>query len=522
MKGLLFFLITIGLCFSSCSKLLDKEPDFVTPDKYFNTEDELMKSLNGVYNRLIDPNGRMYSRALFSYFVVSDEAFFKNISINNIRVMVMDAADLDIGRFWEVCYEGINRANLLIEYVDGANVDVQRRDAIKGEALFLRGYYYFILCDFFGAVPLKLQATQSPNDPFLPRAPLAEVYNQIVKDMKEAEGLVHDIDYFSYNERVSKTAVQAILARVFLKMAGEPLKDVSKFNDALEYANKVITSGKHSLNPGFSQIFINHCQKINEPKECLWEVGMYGNKTGNVDLAGMVGMENGIECPSEAIGYSGGAMRVTAKLYDLFGAADTLRRNWCIAPYRYVTSNGTTVRSYFTDEQLYDRNPGKWRREYETGTKARSYNATNFPVIRYADVLLMKAEAENEVHGGPTEEAYKAINQVRRRAFGKPLDAANPVCDIPQGLDKDHFLTEVQNERARELCFEGLRKHDLIRWGSYVTTMNVTGRDIAATAPSAYRYAGNAGINTTARNVLFPIPNTETTVNKQITQNQGW
>lgn len=522
MKRFYIFLIVVACLTGSCSKLLDKDPDFVTPESYFNTEEELMNSLNGVYNRLIDTYGRMYSRGLFSYFVLSDETYFKNISTNNIRVMVMDAGDLDIGRMWEVLYEGVNRANVLLENADKVSMSVADRDAVKGEALFLRGYYYFILSDFFGAVPLKLSSTKSPNDPYLPRASLADVYEQIVQDMQQAESLVHDADHSPYNERVSKTAVQAVLARVFLKMAGAPLKDESRYADALEYANKVIESGKHMLNENYKEIFINHSQDINDSKECLWEVGMYGNKIGNIDQAGMVGIENGIECPDESIGFSGGPMRITAKLYEVFGDQDSLRRDWNIAPYKYIISSGTTQKQYFTSAQLYDRNPGKWRREYELGTKVRSYNATNFPIIRYSDVLLMKAEAENEVNGSPTAGAYEAINQVRRRAFGKPVNLPDLACDIPAGLDKMAFFQQVQDERLRELCFEGIRRHDLIRWGIYVQTMNALGQHISSTAPAAHKYAANAGLNTTERNILFPIPNTEITINKLITQNPGW
>lgn len=523
MRFLYIYLFAVAIIASSCSKLLDKEPDFVTPDNYYRNEGELMYGLNGVYNRLIDPHGRMYSRALFSYFVLNDESYFKNISINNIRVMQMDAADLDIGRFWEVLYEGINRANLLLEHVDNVEMDDRGRDAIKGEALFLRGYYYFLLVDFFGDVPIKLSSTKSASDPFLARSALKDVYEQVVSDMTEAEGLVWEIDELISNERVSQTAVQAVLARVFLKMAGEPLKEEERYEDALTYANKVINSNKHALNPDFQQIFINHSQDINDPKECIWEIGMYGNKVGAVDQAGMVGMENGIECPDENIGFSGGAMRITAKLYNLFGTQDTLRRDWSISPYRYEISGGTTVRRYFEEDEIYDRNPGKWRREYELGEKVRSYNSTNFPIIRYSDVLLMMAEAETALRDGtPSNAAIENVNKVRRRAFGKPVDVADADSDVPAGMDKVEFLLFLQDERMRELCFEGRRRHDLIRWGIYVPTMNNLGSEINSTAPTAHRYAGNAGRNTTDRNVLFPIPNTEITINKQITQNPSW
>ena len=514
--------LAAGLSLTGCSDYLDKEPDFLSPENFYQTSDQMESALNGVYNRLIDPNGRMYSKALFSYFAISDEAFYKSISINNIRVMQFDAGHLDIGRFWEVLYEGVSRANYWLAYVDDSRLDTVEKRAMKGEVLFLRGYYYYLLTTYFGEVPMKLTPTLSPNEKPQAKASLATIYASIIKDMQEAEELVMDIDDLGSNERVSKTAVQAVLARVFLKMAGEPLRDTSRYADALEYANKVIASGRHELNPDYKQIFINHSQDKIDIKECIWEVGMYGNKIGSVDLAGSVGVENGILCRDINVGYSGGAMQVTKKLYDAFEEGD-LRRDWNIAPYYFVTdaTTGVTSRQYFTATQIYNRNPGKWRREYETGEKAQSYNSTNFPIIRYSDVLLMKAEAINAVKHGPDDDAYEAINQVRRRAWGVDVNTPCADCDLSGLSGEQDFLAAIQEERFRELCFEGLRKLDLIRWGIYVDTMNEHGRQAAADGGS-FAYAGNAGLNTTARNVLFPIPNTELTVNKLMTQNPGW
>ena len=386
MKHNILLWMTVCLLGTSCSNILDKEPDFVSPDYYYNTESELLQALNGVYNRLIDTNGRMYSKGLFSLFVLSDESFYtNNFNNTNIRAGVMDAADLDVGRFWEVLYEGVNRANLLLYSVEGKELDTDMMKAAKGEALFLRGYYYYLLTSFFGEVPLKLAPTMSANDNYLAKSPLTDIYKQIVKDMQEAEKLVLDIDALGYNERITKTGVQAILARVFLKMAGEPLKDETRYADALEYANKVIASTKHELNPDYKQIFINHSQDINESKECIWEIGMYGNKIGTVDLAGSVGVENGILCRDESIGYSGGPMKASKRLYDSYGEGD-LRKDWNVAPYYYNVVEETKVNEetqevevvqvtkkvMFSATQIYNRNPGKWRREYEIGLKSTS------------------------------------------------------------------------------------------------------------------------------------------------------
>lgn len=523
MKRLINIFLLSGCMLSSCSKFLEPAPeDFVSPENYFNTEADLQRGLNGVYNRLIDNYGRMYSRGLYSYFAISDEFFYKNITINHLKVMSFDAGQLDVGKLWEVTYQGIDRANILLENINKPEMDEAKRNAIKGEALFLRAYYYFILVNNYGSVPLKLTSTKSPSEPYLPGAPVAAIYDTIVSHMQQAELLVNDIDTYTNNERISKTAVQAILARVFLKMAGEPLKDVSRYEDALIYADRVITSGKHSLQPDYKQIFINHSRNAYDMQECLWEIGMYGDQQGNIQLAGAVGIENGLECPDDNIGYSGGALHPTARLFNLFETED-LRRDWAIAPYKYVVSNGVTSKSNYTATQIYERTAGKWRREYETATpKNRVYNSTNFPVIRYADVLLMKAEAENEVNGAPTAEAYNAINMVRRRGYGKPVNTPDPTVDLPSGLGKPEFLAALQDERARELCFEGMRKHDLIRWGIFISNMKTLVADIAATAPSGFQYAANAAKNTTERNVLLPIPTTELTVNRLMRQNPNW
>lgn len=518
---IIFILLAVGPL-SACKKFLETEPeDFATPETYYNTEADLRRALNGVYNRLIDNFGRMYSRGLFSYLAISDEFYFKNFTINNIRVMEFDAGQLDIGRFWETAYMGIDRANLLLENINKPTMDETKRKMIKGEALFLRAYFYFLLVDNFGGVPLKLVSTKSPTDAYLPRATVKDVYTQIVKDMQEAEGLVSDINAYTYNETVTKTAVQAILARVYLTMAGEPLKETERYKDALDYADRVILSGRHSLSPDYKQIFINHSQDKYDLQECIWEIGMFGNNLGNAQLAGGVGIENGLESADDKIGYSGGGMKPTERMFRLYAATDP-RRDWAIAPYRYTVSGGVTSKVNYTAAQIYDRTVGKWRREYETATpKNRSNNSTNFPVIRYSDVLLMKAEAENAVNG-PGAAAYTALNMVRRRGYGKPLTAPDATADAPAGMDKTAFLTYIQDERARELAFEGIRKHDLIRWGLYLSKMQTLATEINATAPAGFKYAASAAKNITPRNLVFPIPNTELTVNHLIIQNPNW
>ena len=169
-----------------------------------------------------------------------------------------------------------------------------------------------------------------------------------------------------------------------------------------------------------------------------------------------------------------------------------------------------------TDElKNYNLICGKWRREYEPDTKDKNRTAINFPILRYSDILLMIAECENELNGGPTAEAYACIKDVRGRAGIAPL---------AEGLTQDAFREAVKDERAMEFCFEMTRRFDLIRWGEYVDKMNevarraIAGDNWADGMTNTYNYFR---ISSTYN--YFPIPTIETSVNDQITTNNpGW
>jgi len=173
----------------------------------------------------------------------------------------------------------------------------------------------------------------------------------------------------------------------------------------------------------------------------------------------------------------------------------------------------------------YDRTIGKWRREYEVNlppTRLQNNTACNFPIIRYADVLLMAAEADLKANGTPTATAVEYFNQVRRRAFGFTPTSAQP------GFDVATFtLQDIMDERSRELCFEGVRRIDLIRWGTITSAMQNIISDVAANAPSGYAVAASLPATNfliyPAKFSLFPIPSTnEIAQNTAATQNIGW
>jgi starch-binding outer membrane protein, SusD/RagB family len=516
-----FLLILMSFLMVSCNKLLDTEPsDFLTTESYYTTEEQLNYALNGVYDRL--GASELYGDKMsWSYNSSTDESYQKARSATRgIVVNNFDASDTEINNFWRVCYEGIGRANALLANIDKPVMNEEKRNLIEGEALFLRAHYYFILVLNFGEVPLQLEPTISNENLQIPRTPLQEVYTQIIADMTAAEGLLQKqtITSLGYSGRISKTAIQAMLARVNLHMAGYPLYDESRYQETINWAKKVVESGEHELNPSYSQVFINYAQDIYDIKESLYEIEFYGNGLDNSRETGRIGNNIGITCQDNQVGRCYGSVNTSPKLYYLYEERD-LRRDWNCAPYTY---SGVTNAVKVDNPDVWEKNVGKWRREYETVNPKHPNNTPqNFAVIRYSDVLLMLAEAENHING-PTSLAYDVLNQVRRRAYGYPLYTPNIICDAPAGMDKEKFLKFLQDERARELCVEALRRYDLIRWGIYMETMKEFADFIMTEAPENRQFYALAAQNLAERHLLFPIPLRETSVNSALKQNPGW
>jgi hypothetical protein len=221
--------------------------------------------------------------------------------------------------------------------------------------------------------------------------------------------------------------------------------------------------------------------------------------------------------------YGYGSYVPSGVLYNIYNTypSDTLRKNWNMPSYTYnpggsSSSNPRVAASLAPDTYTFERDCGKWKRDYETLIpKQRDWGPTNFPVIRYADVLLMMAEAENEINGPAGALPY--LNQVRTRALATPI--------FPSQASTQLALRKIlQDERARELCFEGLRKFDLIRWGIFNSRMDFAKNAISnsnATSTNKTRFLG-AYNNVKLRDTLLPIPSVELSVNSLMTQNTGW
>jgi starch-binding outer membrane protein, SusD/RagB family len=660
MKKIALSLLILSCVITSCKKFLDTKPtDFIVPEHYYNTEQQLNEALSGVYNSLTTV--ATYGLQQNFYLVgTTDEGYYK-LSTTSPHPLYYNitSAEARISNTWNDLYKGIDRANYLLANINKPTMDEQHRNAIKGEALFLRAYMYYLLVTQWGDVPLLLTPTVDGRDVNHPATPSKDVYAQIYSDMKTAKDLVNDYSASGTPVHVSKTAVEAMMARLCLKMAGEPLLDIAKYTDARAWADSVIQSHVHSLNLDYKQVFINECadQFDNAYKEVLWEIDFYGNNIGALQAGGRWSIYMGVRNVDKDIGYSYGYQGATGYLYKLYSPGD-LRRDWAIAPYNFLGNSGTT-KVLVVPADAYSRNEGKWRREYETVLPRNTeFSPTNYPIIRYSDVLLMFAEADNEING-PTARSFDALNMIRRRAFGlsvtTPIASVSVIKDITlsttgntgylktvatipvtlsggggtgasatasvstttgkvtaiaitnpglgytsvptvtigtpwqsntsypagtqvfngnnlytvvttgsstttaptntsgtsdpnitgigftyagtkatgtasiatatvdmNGLNQDAFRSAIRDERARELCFEGIRKFDLIRWGIFIPQMKMIEADMNTNLPSSLKYAVREYTNVSERDKLFPIPTLELSLNSALQQNPLW
>lgn len=511
---------------SSCNNFLETEPsDFVAPETYYSNAEEVFAALTGVYNtiHLETVYGSNYSCMISG---VDDLSYYDRTNISGeVYVNDQTPGNTILLNTWTSLYAGINNANLLLEKIDGADMDENLRTKYKGEARFLRAYYHFILAQAWGDIPVKTASTNDVASVNTPKKTQAEVFDFIINEMEACADMVDSTEYNLSVSRVKKTAVEGILARVCLTRAGYPSNGGKPYYEkAAHWANEVKKSGKHNLNPDVYAMYKNMASdKVDGIyNESIWEAEFLGNRTEGHYSAGRLGNVNGIlnnadPNIAQGDGYGYGFFSGTTILWDLYlktqnGTTPDARRDLSMAPYTYAKG----VKSNWSATNIVQRNCGKFRREWEVlFPKEKNYTPENFPIIRYADVLLMLAESENEVNQAPTALAYECINKVRERAGVLPLS----------GLSYDQFKQELKDERGRELCFEGIRKYDLVRWGEYVTAVHDRlGAAVADTKrwQTAKGFAAFYAARTEKKHEFLPIPTKELGLNKALVQNPLW
>lgn len=495
-----------------------------------------------------------------------------------------------INTTWKELYTGINRANDFIAQIERLSAEAcggeAKRNMFLAEARALRALHYMNLVAFWGEAPLRTTSTVDLTNQLLKKSPQTELYAQIIQDLTFGAGTVDsegnvieegkcfETDVLNTPGRISRTTAQALLARAYLWQAGWPVQ-ADTWDEARAYAKAVIISGKHELfrasstdvkyPNGYPSLFINMCSNLydNTARESMFEVEFYGNGLENSNEAGKVGLYNGItqgvgtdvDVPFAYGWYD--ATKVLLRLYnkkytndrdimdDKDGSHVDARKWWACADYKWDKSSDgkKAVKNVFDAKTKLNKMngetcPGKWRAEYDPIRPwARNNSSINFPIMRYSDVLLMFAEADNELNG-PTQEAIDAINEVRGRAgtdlvelSGKGdfnTDYAKDVIDMSTTEGLRQFIFE---ERTRELCFEVPRHQELRRMGKEVFFNRIRmlkDQDLNNSADKKPIGYGLDNIHSIAaqqvadKHIYLPIPQCELNTNTICGQNEGW
>jgi hypothetical protein len=504
---------TTLLLFVSCKKYLDQQPitDVTTP-AVFKDVPGAYQALVGVYSRLAGQEG--YGQRLSLYYTVDNDEMQGPTGTDderrNIARYQPTPSNTGLPKPFEQLFQGIEFANNVIDnipemdlYTNGSDQQKKQLQRMYGEALTLRAQFYFEAIRNWGDLPAHFTSAsnQAGADPFPKRTNRDSLYDHILADLKTAEDLVPWRNELAgigdpQDERITKGTVKGVRARVALFRGGYSLRQDSKtmerrsdyrtfYQIARDECNDIITSGQHNLNPDYKAIWKDLVGKrvVTDPQgELMFQVASIGGVSAEDSR---LGFYDGPKVNNQG----NSAINVLASYLYLFDPADK-RKDVTIAPYSVAVDGITKLNptTSTSNSVAVNMNPGKYRRDWNVGiapTYTGQFLSLKWQILRYSDVLLMFAEAENEINNGPTTAASNAVNMVRRRGFGKPINTPDGTVDIPAGLSKDQFFKVIVRERSLELSGEGVRKYDLLRWNLLVPALADSKTNLAKLATAS-------------------------------------
>lgn len=553
MKTKYFFIIlltfSVSFLLSSCEETLTENPNsFYKKENYFVSSSNAEMAILGIYDVLAKIEH--YGQFEMAMPCSDDTYYIRGTSTDNTRRDIahytLTSANQWIENIWKYKYQGIDRANFAIDGIESMyeykNGD-QKLVSLVAEAKFLRALLAFDLIKYWGDVPFKTSYSNSYNDAYQPRVDREVIYDQIVEDLNFAKENLAWADEGSSPERATQGAARGLLMRVLLQRAGYSLKSDGSFtcpsnekrqeyfNAVVEEWNEFQKNGYHGFyHDGYLELFKGFSWGVLNSRESLFEIAFY-SADGSKEDSGNWGTYNGplVDAPlisaSETMNYMGRAnafFRVVPEWKDFFEEND-VRRDVMICTYKFQWDNDNRSHVKKENKNKKDWYPGKWRREWmPLGYKDPNNTDVNFCFLRYADVVLMAAEAFNEL--GQTSLAWDLLNRVRRRAGATEITAGNysslmkspKVYDLPYISDADEagkFRTALYWERGFELAFEGQRKYDLIRWGFLKEALTLFNNNTDSNVKDKYP----AGINfIKGKHELFPIPLDEMQINSKL------
>jgi starch-binding outer membrane protein, SusD/RagB family len=476
MKRIIFFssaLVLLALV--SCKKVLNPDtPSVFTQEYIFSNETDAAKAVYSVYALF---NQDAYTSRVSNNFAGNSDIEVGGVgaspdnSRRDIWSFEATGANGDLLTVWNNAYNAINRANECIEGIDKSSIaENKMMKQLKGEALTLRAFWYYLLMNHWGDVPFKITATKAGDEFYLPKTGRDSILSHLINDLIAIEPEMYWADQLDYGiERINREFVMGMIARLALMRGGYWLYPdmtmkrksdyLSYYQIASTYCKKLIESKPHQMSD-FSTVFMNENKYIKAVNDdVLYEVAFHPG-------FGDVGWNNGVRVDAGTHPYGTGSnyLSLSPAYYHSFDTTDLRLPVTCAIVYydKDLLQQPTGPTSIA---------PNKWNRllvPTPLGAASAKGTGINWPVLRYADVLLMLAEAENEINGGPTATAIESLKKVRRRAFPAALWADkvdNYVASVAGG--KDAFFNAIVNERGWEFGGECLRKYDLERWNLY-------------------------------------------------------
>ena len=543
-----------------CNKLDEVPYDFYAPENVYTTAADAEAAIAGVYS---DLNSYDFMVKPYWEWLSEDNDLVAGASfaLNNIGAGNYQG-DYKTPRMYTGPYVMISRANSVLENVPQIDMDEVQKNRILGEAHFLRAWSYFVLVRLFGPVPLRTSSIKDIAETNIPRAPIADVYQQIIDDLQQGETLMpyQGESGAGAPGHANKGAAQALLAKVYATIGSGALKgaqltvrggkdnaphtyakDVvagyegfdsrAYYQLAKDEAAKLITSGKYSLFPNYMDLWkkandnqVEHIFMAQTLAGNIQHTNFVSNYFTSGDLGGRGYLWLSTDFYRQFSPLDDRVQKdITHFWFEAYDTSQPLLRSYHYYPredsvkYHIVSINtkaGEAPKLGDTTYATYS-NKAQILKYYVPGKSAAPNNpdgtpdAINYPLLRYADVLLVYAEAENELNGN-TADARKYYLQVRQRSNPSVTPAQDQLLN-PAGLTQLEMRSAIFAERGQEFYFESDRRYDLMRWGVFLPVMNAIG-------------VSNQNIikTRTAKNLLLPLPQNEVLSSPQIQQNPGW
>lgn len=523
-KITIIFISSIFL-FGSCEDILREEPkSSISVENFFRSEDDALAAANGMYDVL----RYMYRSYVFRMDEVPSDDVLPGPQAaadeHSMEDYIFDPENRAFIITWQYHFWGITRANSIIQNVPGINMEEEIKNRILGEANFFRAFCYFKLVRYFGEVPVITRVFDDLESLDVPRDPIADVYRQIIEDLQYAETNLPATYPASGFGRATSGAAKTLLVKVYLTRAAlDP--SVSGSTPEIDYqlaankAKEVIDAGNYMLEPKYADIFDINKKYTQREVIFAWDalggLGIGSGEGGEYTRSLLPRTFSDIILNGPGRFY----YQPEPETYYMYEIGDDRRDvNLLFGEtghrINFINLNGDTL---WLDKNGDSINvkveaPHIWKyKDFDAEYSGDDGNL--FPILRYADVLLMYAEALNEINNGPTQEALDAINQVRERARNKQVDEEGiplfwghlPDYTMEDFGNKGEFLNAIIDERRWELAFEGHRRLDLLRWGKLIETLKEKGNQ-----------------NIQEHHTLFPVPQQERDANPMLSQNPGY